>query len=493
MKRFFFCVVGVIFLTCSISAEQPMPAEIDAYVVASMKEWEVPGLTVTIVKDGKLFAVKGYGVRELGKAEKVDENTMFDIASLAKSFTAAAVATLVDEGKMRWDDPVRRHLPEFELADDYLSHNMTIRDLLSHRTGLHRGDFMWRFTSYDTKEVLRRMRYLEAREPYRAAMSYSNIGYTAAGEAAAATAGMSWAELVRKRLLEPLGMTDTTAGVVHTLAENHARPHAHIAGVQQPIRNKKGMTTLPAGGVNSTARDIAKWMIFHLGDGSWNGKQLISRAAMDEMHSPQVIIATTREMRANRNVRFFGAYGLGWQIMDFRGRPMHWHSGGANGMPTYMAILPEEKMGVAVFLNTWSAPTLHGTIATHVLDTLLNTGAPVEPPFRQPLATSPTAPPTRVTGTRPTLPLETYAGTYEDKLHGAMTLRIENDKLVLSFGGGESAELTHWHYDTFRVAWHDRTFEYFDTHATFMLNAKGQPVRFDMPLGPRDVISATRK
>src|SRR5215212_7611738 len=159
MKRFFFCAAGVIFLTCRIHAQ--MPPELDAYIEAARQEWRAPGLSVTIVKDGKLLAAKGYGVRELGKPEPVDENTMFDIASLAKSFTAAAIATLVDEGKMRWDDPVRRHLPGFELADTERSQNITIRDFLCHRSGLERADFLFRFTGYDTAEVIRRMRYME--------------------------------------------------------------------------------------------------------------------------------------------------------------------------------------------------------------------------------------------------------------------------------------------------------------------------------------------
>ena len=201
MKRLFFCALGVIFLTCSVNAQ--MPPALDAWIEAARLEWKAPGVSVTIVKDGKLFVAKGYGVRELGKPEPVDENTMWDIASLAKSFTTAAIATLVDEGKMRWDDPVRRHLPGFELSDDYRSLNVTIRDLLCHRSGIERGDFLWRFTNYDTREVIRRTRYMEMREPFRATFSYNNVGYTIAGEAAAAAAGMSWSDLVRTRLLEP--------------------------------------------------------------------------------------------------------------------------------------------------------------------------------------------------------------------------------------------------------------------------------------------------
>ncbi|HKR62834.1 MAG TPA: serine hydrolase [Thermoanaerobaculia bacterium] len=466
-----------------------MPKDLDAYIENARQQADVPGIAVTIVKDGRLVVAKGYGVRELGKDAKVDEETMFDIASLSKSFTTAAIAKLVEEGKMRWDDPVRRHLPTFELADPYRTQNATIRDLLSHRLGLEQGNFMFRFTKYDTAEVIRRMRYLEEREPFRTGFIYSNVAYTAAGEAAAAAAHQSWPDLIRTRLLEPLGMRESTVGVEHTLAPNHASPHALLNGVQQPIRNHKAMNIFPANGVNSNARDIAKWLLFQLGD----GKPILTKASMDEMHSPQNIIPTTPGMRAARGVRFFGAYGLGWQIMDFHGHPMLWHSGGADGMPVYMAILPEDQIGVAVMLNTWSAATLHGAIAARILDTYLGTPNPRDwvkesLPSQHRDEAQPDEP--RVAGTSPSRPIDAYAATYDNPLHGAMDIRFTDGKLTLQFGGGEIADLEHWNYDTFRVKWHDRAYMYFDTYATFTLDAKGTPVRFEMPLG-RDKIIAT--
>jgi CubicO group peptidase (beta-lactamase class C family) len=368
--------------------------------------------------------------------------------------------------------------------------------------GLERGDFLFRFTGYDAAEVIRRMRLMEERQPFRATMTYHNVGYAAAGEAAAAAAGMSWADLVRTRLLEPLGMRDTTAGVEHTLAPNHVTGHATIAGVHRPIRNKKALNTNPAGGVNSTARDIARWMIFHLGDGTWEGRRVISAEAMNEMHSPQVIIPTTPAMREARGVEFFGGYGLGWNIMDFRGHPMLWHSGGADGQPTYLAILPKDKIGVAVFVNTWEAPVLHGSIASRIIDTLLGVkdkrdwaGDALEAHRRnvqRGLEQYEELMKSRVEGTTPSRPLDSYAGTYENKLHGTMTVGHEDGKLTLQFAKGVTGDLTHWNYDTFRVTWHDRTYEFLDTFATFTLDRTGKPVRMEMPLGPRDTIVATR-
>jgi CubicO group peptidase (beta-lactamase class C family) len=482
-------------LTLAVPALAQMPPELDAYIEHARVVWDVPGIAVTIVRDGHVVATKGYGVRTLGKPERVDENTMFDIASLSKSFTAAAIATLVDEGKMRWDDPVRRYLPQLEFPDAYRTQNVTIRDLLTHRTGLEPGNFMFRFTDYSTAEVLRRIRFLKEREPFRAAMIYSNVGYTAAGEAAAAAANLSWTDLVRTRLVEPLGMRDTTVGAVHDLGGNYASPHAIVGGVHQPIRNKKAMNIFPANGVNSNAKDMAKWLLFQLGDGTWEGKRIVSAEAMNEMHSPQVIIPVPAPFRAARGVRFFASYGFGWQVMDFRGHPMMWHSGSADGMPVYMAILPDDHIGVAVLTNTWAAPILHGALASRILDTLLGeqprdwAGEALES-YRK--NSAPPPPPARVSGTSPSRPLDAYAGLYNDPLYGDMDVRLENSKLALYFAGHEAADLEHWHYDTFRAHWRDRAYEDFDTLVAFGLDTAGVPRRLDMRLN-RDDVSAVRK
>lgn len=469
---------------------------LDNYIENARKGADCPGIAVTVVRDNKVLFSKGYGVRELGKAAPVDEQTMFDTASLSKSFTAAVIATLVDEGKMRWDDPVRRHLPQFELGDPYRTANVTIRDLLSHRVGLEQGNFLFRWTNYSTDEVLRRMRFLEEREPFRTSMIYSNVGYAAAAEAAASAAKMPFADLVRTRLVEPLGMRQTTVGIDHDLAPNHAKSHALVGGVQRPIRTKKRLNILGANAVNSTAADMAKWLLFSLGDGTWEGKRLLSAAAMSEMQSPQNIIPTTPEMRAARGVHFFAAYGLGWQVMDFRGHKMLWHSGSADGMPVYMCVLPNEKIGVLVMTNSWAAGTLHGALAARILDTLLDTPNPPDGAAdviaANQRANAPQPEPMRTAGTKPSRPIEAYAGTYVDTLHGDMIVTHENGRLTMRFGGGEIADLEHWHHDVFRVRWQDRVNEWADTFAAFALDATGTPHRFEMHLH-REVIEATRR
>jgi CubicO group peptidase (beta-lactamase class C family) len=495
MKRLLF----VLFAASTLSAQ--LPPELDAYIENARVNGSVPGIAVTVVRDGKVLVTKGYGVRRLGSPELVDENTVFDIASLSKSFTAAAVATLVDEGKMTWDDPLRRWVPYAEFADPYRTANVTMRDLLSHRVGVEAGNWMFRITGYTTEEVLRRMRFLRERGPFRGTMLYSNVGYSAAGEAAAAAANMPYADLVRTRLVEPLGMRDTTVSTQHTLAPNHASPHASIAGIQQPIRNKKALNTAPAGALNSTAKDMANWLLFNLGDGTWEGKRVISAAAMNEMHSPQNIIPTTPAMREARGVHFFGAYGLGWQVMDFRGHEMLWHSGSADGMPVYMAILPDDDIGVLVMTNSWDAGTLHGALAARILDTLLGVKEPKdwagETIEAQQRAAKRAAEElaalekTRIPNTKPSRALDAYAGTYVDPVIGDITITNENGKLVMQAARGERADLEHWHHDVFRVRWRDRAYEFADSFAAFGLGVDGAPRRLDMRIY-RDTIEAVR-
>jgi len=487
MKRFFLAA-GVSFLTCVASAQ--LPPELDAYLADAQKRGNTPGLAIAVVKDGKVLAAKGYGVRALGRPELVDADTVFDTASLTKAFTAAAIATLVDEGKMSWDDPVRRHLPQIEFADPYRTANVTIRDLLAHRVGVEQANYVFRFTGHSTAEVLRRIRFMNERAPFRTSMIYWNVGYAAAAEAAAAAAKEPFADLVRKRLIEPLGMRDTTVATDHVLAPNHASSHATVGAVHRAVRTAKILSIAGANAVNSTATDMAKWLLFSLGDGTWEGKRLISAEAMREMQSPQIVIPTTPEFRTARNLRYFAAYGLGWQVFDFHGHRMLWHSGSADGMPVYMCILPEDKIGVLVMTNSWEAGTLHGALAGRILETLL--GLPLHDSATDPIeahkrASAPAPEPVRIANTKPSRPLDSYAGTYVDTLHGDMVVKQAGTKLTMQFAGGELADLDHWHHDVFRVRWQDRVNEWADTFATFALDATATPIRLEMRL-PRDVV-----
>jgi CubicO group peptidase (beta-lactamase class C family) len=322
-----------LLLAAAVATPRQLPPELDAYLESAVQRTNVPGFAVAVVDEHGLVAAKGYGVRRLGAPERVDGDTHFDAASLTKSFTAAVLATLVDEGKLRWDDRVRDVLPEISFGDPYIDANVTLRDLLTHRVALQAANGMPRFSNYDQAEVFRRLRYLKPQGQFRADFVYSNLMYTVAGAMAEKITGKKWSVLVTERLLTPLGMTATNTEEDLTVP-NSASGHAEIDDVQQPVRPYYWKTMAPAAAIASSARDMARWLQFQLGDGTWEGKRIISTASMEEMHSPQVVVPTTAAMRAARNVDYFAGYGFGWQVFDYKGRPMLWHSGNGDGMPS---------------------------------------------------------------------------------------------------------------------------------------------------------------
>src|SRR5580704_1859574 len=305
-------------------ATEPFPETLDAYIRGALRDWEIPGAAIAVVKDGRVVVVRGYGVRELGKSDLVDGNTIFDAASLTKSFTAAAVGNLVDEGHMEWDDPVRRYLPTLEFPDPYLSANVTIRDLLCHRTGVRATNSAWYFTGVTRSQLPELVKNMQLAAPFRTRLVYSNIGYTLAGLAAAAAAGKSWEELITQRLLIPLGMTRSTVDFASApTMGNVASGHALISGVQRvtPRETTPRITTAPAGAIQSSAYDLATWALFQLGDGTFRGRRILSAKTISEMHSPQIVVPSSEEFRIARQVRYGAAYGMGWQVFDYRGTP----------------------------------------------------------------------------------------------------------------------------------------------------------------------------
>jgi len=490
--------------TCAQRAvPQGFPPALDAYLAKALHDWQIPGMAVAVVRNDSVLAARGYGVRELGKPGLVDANTVFDIASLSKAFTSTAVAMLVDEGKMRWDDPVVRYLPELALPDSYLTRNATLRDFLSHRTGLHGANMMWQMSAIDRPGVIARMRYLPADAPFRAGMVYSNVGYTVAGEAAARAAGTSYEALIRDRILRPLGLTSTVADYDHAARmPNVASPHALIGGVQRPIRREVQRASIaPAGAIQSTVTDLARWMRFQLNGGVLDGRRLVSDSSLEQTHSPQVIIATTPAMRAGRQVEFFAAYGMGWQVMDYRGHPLLWHTGSGDGQIAYLALLPRERLGVVVLVNTWAAPFVHGALVSYILDTYLGLEprdysaealARVRAMREADRAAERSLMAGVVPGSHPPRPLTAYAGTYTDSLYGEFTVRVERGALVLRIGGRQEADLLYQDHDTFVVHWRDELFrELFSTRVEFGADSRGCVLGLRMRLN-RDQIAATR-
>jgi len=459
--------------------KERFPPELDRYIQRVLVDGKIPGIAIGIVRNDSVLVAKGYGVRELGKPGRVDANTVFDIASLAKSFTATAVAVLVDRGTLHWDDPVHKHIPDLQLPNDTLTSRATIRDFLSHRTGLDAANMMWVLTAVDRAEVLRRIRYVSVRQPPRQWMLYSNIGYTVAGEAAAAAAHTTIDALLRDLVIKPLGLESTTWTYEQAAKmPNVASPHATIQGKQQPIRREVQRQPIEAAaGVQSTANDLTRWLRLHLNSGVLDGKRYVSDSAMRAMHSIQVGIPTTPAMRAARLVQdTVIGYGMGWQIMDYRGHPFLWHTGNGDGQVAYMALLPRERFGVVVLVNTWSVPLIHGALLNRILDTYL--GYEMRDWAGETLARVPADLAARESAMRtmaqmksdapPPLPLSKYAGRYDNPLFGPVRVRLEQSRLVLQMGEGEMADLEYHGDEGFWVSWRDPLFrENFGTHVRF--------------------------
>ncbi|HEU4928494.1 MAG TPA: serine hydrolase [Candidatus Krumholzibacteria bacterium] len=497
MRAVTFVFLALLALPVSALCADQMPTDLDAALTEAIADWGVPGVAIVIVKDDQVVAAKGYGVRELGKPGKVDGETIFDIASLTKSFTAAGAAVLVDAKELQWDDKVSDRLPNVKFKNECIGREVTLRDLLTHRTGLQPANSTFVFFGFDRKDILSCVQYLQPQRPFRTGMVYSNILYTVAGEMTAAVAKTTWEDLIRTRVVEPAGMKFTAVGKRPSV-KNIASPHALFDGKQKPIRPYDFAMVAPSASVYTNAIDMARWLRLQLNDGLIDGTQVISKASMEEMHSPQTIIATTAEMRAARHVEFFGAYGLGWQIMDYRGEPLHWHTGNADGMPSYMALLPRKKLGVAVMMNTWGVGTFHGTLMGMILDHYL--GVPLEDVSGDMLTRHKQAVEDerkekasivekKAAASAPLPPLKDYAGVYIADLYGDIAVAVKDGKLAMQLGKGDKATLIHDSNDTFYVEWAEPVHRevFYNTKVT--INPKDG--RLEMQLN-RDRVEATR-
>ena len=471
--------------------------EIDAYAAKAGQEWKVPGFAVAIVKDDRVVFVKGYGVRELGKPEPVDKDTLFAVASNTKAFTSAALATLVDEGKLRWDDPITKYLPGFQLYDPYVTREMTVRDLLSHRSGLATfgGDLLWYETTYPRAEIIRRIRYLKPTYGFRSRYGYQNIMFLAAGEIVPAVTGKSWDDYVRERFFAPLGMTRTVTTYKQLMAAaNVATPHNEVEGKVRVVHYSNVDSAGGAAVINSTAAEMAEWVRLQLGRGTYDGKKIFSADRSREMWTPHTVVAGVGEAAEKFNPTVhFNLYGLGWGLSDYRGRKVVTHSGGLDGMTSRVALLPEENLGVVVLTN--SETPLQAFLWYKVFDVF--TGAPArdwsadymaraKAAREREEAEAKKAESARVPGTRPSLPLSAYAGTYGGVMYGDAKVTEEQGRLVVRLVPSPAyvGDLEHWHFDTFRIKWRDSVvYPYPRGWVTFVLDPRGKvsEMKIDVP------------
>ncbi|MBC7899566.1 MAG: serine hydrolase [Saprospiraceae bacterium] len=468
--------------------------EIDAYAGTVMTTWKGPGMAIAIIKDDKVVSAKGYGLRELGKPEPVDENTVFAIASNSKAFTTAAISILVDEKKLGWDDKVSKYLPDFRMYDPWVTSELTVRDLVTHRVGLDTfsGDLLWYEATYSPDEVLGRVQHLKPVSSFRTRYGYQNLMFIAAGQIVERVSGKSWSAFVKERILLPLGMNRTTT-TIKDLQDNAAMPHNESGGTLRVLQRGNVDGAYAAAGLNSSVADLSRWVRLQLGRGKFEGKQIFSEQRSWEMWQPYLAMPISEGASKTNPSRHFNTVGMGWFLYDYQGRKVINHSGGLDGMLSYTVLVPEENLGLVVLTNSESPA--FAVMMNKIVDVFLN--APkrdwnaeaverakrINAAANEEIKKADTA---RVPGTKPSLSLANYSGTYSDKLYGNTTVTEENGKLVLRFGPSPNfvADLEHWHYDTFQIKWRPSVAYNFPRgFVTFTIDKSGKTddLRIDQP------------
>ena len=441
--------------------------ELDAYVAQAVKDWQAPGLAIAVVKDGKVVFQKGYGVRDVSKPAPFDTSTVSAIASTTKAMTAVAMGMLVDEGKVNWDDPVTKYLPSFQLYDPYVTREVTVRDLLTHRAGLGNADYLWAVQDLPADTMLQRLKLIKPAYSLRSSFVYQNVMYIAAGQVIASASGMPWPRFVQTRIFEPLGMRNTyaNASMVPSTA-NAAVPHWRFGkDTIVAIRHDESKAIGPAGDVWSTVADMSRWMLFLLDSARVNGKRLLKPETFAELFTPQVMVPPDEFYPTMQLTKpHWTTYGLGWFQQDYQGRMLDFHTGSLNGMVAIIGLVPDERFGVYVLSNRDHVEVRHA-LMYKAIDLWL--GNPSRDWSRELLALYDARRATadslravneskRIKGTKPSLQLSKYAGVYEDPLLGRITVTDSKGKLRIDAGPALKGDLEHWQYDRFRARYDDR-------------------------------------
>lgn len=480
--------------TFTLSAQTDIQA-LKAYLAQAQKDWNIPGMAVGIVKDGTVVLSEGFGNLEAGKSEKADGNSLFAIASNTKAFISAAIAILVEQGQLNWDDPVKKHLPYFELYDAYTTEHTTVRDLLCHRAGLgtFSGDVIWYKSNYTAEETVKRIKEVPQAYEFRSGYGYSNLMFITAGEVIKAISGKPWDEFIKEKIFKPLDMSRTQTSVepLKKMA-NVAMPHKPDGEKNNPIPYVNWDNMGAAGGIISSTNDMLQWIQLQIDGGQHAGKVIFSERSQSEFWHPHNNHKVSKRSNETYRNRHFSAYGLGWGISDYAGRKLVSHGGGYDGMYSRVVIVPEEKLGMVILTNSMKG--ISTPLTYYIMDTFFG----LEPKDwsqtsleqsesgarrRQSQIESRTG--SRILGTSPDLELKDYAGLYRCDMYGDLEVKLIDGGLDLNFISAPSlnAKLRHWHLNTFKINWNE-THAWFDFGTVqFILdnNASIQEIQFDVP------------
>jgi CubicO group peptidase (beta-lactamase class C family) len=414
---------------------------LDTYVEKALKEWQIPGAAVCVIKDGKVIVLKGYGVTEINGTAKVDENTLFMIGSNSKAFTATALAMLDAEKKLSLDDNVTKWIPEFKLDNKAAGEQAIIRDLLCHRLGFQtfQGDFTYWTSNLSRAEVIEKMSHIKAVYPFRTKWGYTNAAFLTAGEIIPKATGMQWEDFIKEKIFIPLGMNRTLAlSKDYPAAINKCEPHTMANGKLVKIPYCLIDNLAPAGSISSSVNDMSKWVIMQLNDGRMDGKEIIPAAAIAQTRLPHSILGNGGYLY---NKGHFALYGLGWFLEEYSGRKMVSHTGGVNGFVTSVTLIPEEKLGIIVFTNT-DQNSFYEALKWEIIDAFL--GNQYRNYSKAYLGFAATQKNNNEKKDKKlsdsadlklpaALPLASYTGNYFNDVYGDMKVVIENNELRMKF------------------------------------------------------------
>ncbi len=490
-----FCLVFCNYF--NVTAQPITSKQIDELVEKTLTAFDVPGIAVAVVKDGKVIHSKGYGVRSLRTKEKVDENTLFGIASNSKAFTAASLGILMDEGKLKWDDKVIDYIPEFRMYNAYVTEEFTIRDLLTHRSGLGlgAGDLMfWPDSSnFTIKDIIYNLRYLKPVSGFRTKYDYDNLLYMVAGEVIERVSGKGYEEFVEERIMKPLQMNNSAGTWTRVKDKSNAiDAHAPVNGKVQVIPRDMFTFGNSAGGINSSVADMSKWIIMQMNEGKYGegaGKQLFSKKVHQEMWSPQTIIPSNTTPPYNTH---FSAYGLGWFLSDIKGYKQVGHTGGLGGMVTQVTLLPELQLGIIVFTNQQSGAAF-SAISNTIKDSYLGIPATDRVKILSERSKANFMEADSITnGIWKAIAAEqknnsvkvnykSFAGTYHDNWLGDVVLIEKNGKFRFDSKRSPklSGEVLFYRNNTFIVKWDRRNFDA-DAYLYFQTDKDGKPSSIKM-------------
>ncbi|MFM8914318.1 MAG: serine hydrolase, partial [Flammeovirgaceae bacterium] len=433
--------------------------EFEAYVENARKDWQVPGMAVAVVKDGKVIFKKGFGVRQVGTNQAVDTQTVFACASTTKAMTAVWMGMLVDEGKLNWNDAVTMHLPDFKLYDPYVTRELKIRDLLIHNSGVGNADFLWGVMDIPPTEVVRKMEQVRPSYSLRSSFIYQNIFYLIAGQVIQKVSGQTWEEYISQRIFKPLNMTRTVPLLKMVKDANHSTPHYFYDQSIRAITPSSADNVGPAGSVNSTIDDMGIWMQCMLDSTKYNGGRLLKPSTWAEMFKPQTLVPASQFYPTMQLIKpNWMTYGLGWFQHDYKGKKINYHTGSLAGEVAIHAQLPEAKLGVYVFGNYDHAEVRHAIVyktfdlfalggnrdwSKEFLKLYRDLKAKEEKSEKDFEAK-------RMIATKPQRAMEAYEGTFTSELYGTAEVKLVNGSLRIVTNNFLAATVQHWHFDTFR-------------------------------------------